>query len=189
MAKNVFMRTEKKYMVNTSQRSELLLRSRGLLIPDAYGSYTLCNIYFDTDSFDLIRASLEKPVFKEKLRMRSYGVPKADTNVFFEIKRKFDGVVGKRRIDIPLCELRDYLEHGKAPAQDSQIFREIDYFMNFYHPKPKVFLAYDRTAFCSPRHPGFRVTFDNGIRSRTDDLYLEHGDCGEYLLDDVRYRD
>lgn len=42
---------------------------------DAYGAYTICNIYYDTGDWRLIRKSLEKTVYKEKLRIRSYGVP------------------------------------------------------------------------------------------------------------------
>ena len=90
-----FERYEKKYCLTLSQQRFLLERMMPYMKKDEYGEYTICNIYYDTDDFRLIRASLEKPVYKEKLRVRSYGVPQADGRVFVELKKKFDGVVYK----------------------------------------------------------------------------------------------
>ncbi len=187
MAVNVFERTEEKYIVDGALIEKLIREMSDYLKPDKYGQYTICNIYLDSDDFQMIRSSIEKPPYKEKLRLRSYGCPSANSNVFLEIKKKYKGVVGKRRISIPLWEAENYIEEGIPPSDDSQIFREIDYAMKLYKPKPKLYLAYDRTAFVGIDLPDLRITFDNRVRSRTDDLYLEHGDRGDLFLDGDLY--
>lgn len=96
-----FERYEKKYMLTPAQLRVMLTGMKAHMVPDQYGKYTICNIYYDTPDWRLIRASLEKPVYKEKLRVRSYGVAAPDGKVFVEIKKKFDGVVYKRRITAP----------------------------------------------------------------------------------------
>ncbi len=105
---NVFRRYENKYLLNDRQLEALKNSLSKYMAQDAHGSYTICNIYFDTDDFLLARRSLEKPKYKEKLRLRSYGVPKGSDQVFAEIKKKYDGVVYKRRAPLrakrrPLC--------------------------------------------------------------------------------------
>ena len=106
-----FERYEKKYCLTLSQQRFLLERMTPYMKKDAYGEYTICNIYYDTDDFHLIRASLEKPVYKEKLRVRSYGVPEEGDRVFVELKKKFDGVVYKRRVtadgEAAVCRIFD----------------------------------------------------------------------------------
>ncbi|OQA48238.1 MAG: VTC domain protein [Firmicutes bacterium ADurb.Bin300] len=183
MIVNVFERTEKKYRVEKNIVKDLIYSMSDNVMPDKFGKYTICNLYFDTDDYSIIRKSTEKPVFKEKLRLRSYGVPSLESDVFFEIKRKYKGIVSKRRISLPLWEAQRYLRQGVSPSQDSQIFREIDYMMKFYNPGPKLFLAYDRMAFWGVHNKDLRLTFDYNIRSRQDDLSLEQGDNGDLLLD------
>ena len=104
-----FERYEKKYCLTLSQQRFLLERMTPYMKKDAYGEYTICNIYYDTDDYRLIRASLEKPVYKEKLRVRSYGVPQEDGKVFVELKKKFDGVVYKRRITTGIQNVEPFL--------------------------------------------------------------------------------
>ena len=109
---------------------------------------TICNIYFDTPSHMLIRNSIDKPVYKEKLRLRSYGVPDQDSNVFIEIKKKFKGIVYKRRINMSYREAIDFLCHGVPPKKDTQITREISWFLNFYKDiAPAMIITYYRVAF------------------------------------------
>lgn len=179
----IFERVEKKYLLSGKEYE--LLRER--LIPhmemDEYGLHTICNIYFDTESYELARTSIEKPVYKEKLRLRSYGIPDDTSKVFLEIKKKYKGIVYKRRVSMTLEEVRRYLNHGIRPATDNQILREIDYFIKFYHPVPKVYLAYDRIAMFGTENPDIRITFDQNIRSRMTELDLAKGDHGKYLLD------
>lgn len=183
MIVNVFERTEIKYRLDANMLENLVYAISPYVTPDKYREYTICNLYLDTDDYALIRNSIEKPVFKEKLRLRSYGTPTADSNVFLEIKRKYKGVVAKRRIGIALWEAESYIEEGVAPSDNSQIFREIDYMMKRYSPVPKLFLAYDRMAVTGADDKNLRITFDRNIRSRQDDLHLENGDRGELLLD------
>lgn len=151
---------------------------------DKYGLHTICSIYFDTDDDRLIRNSLEKPIYKEKLRLRSYGVPKSDDDgVFMELKKKYKGIVYKRREGLTLLAAESYIKSGQLPA-DSQIFREIDYFRSYYNAYPKVFIAYDRIAMFSLEEEDLRMTFDFNIRCRRDELSLRAGDHGQKLLPD-----
>jgi hypothetical protein len=143
----VFQRVEKKYLLDEINYKLLLKHIKPYMSCDRYGLSTVCNIYFDTDTYDIIRHSIEKPEYKEKLRLRSYGVPGDEDTVFLEIKKKLNGTVYKRRISLKLKEAKIYLEHGIKPSYDSRIFHEIDYFIRFYKPKAKLFLAYDRTAY------------------------------------------
>ena len=98
--KNVFKRYERKYIITPEQYEGLMPLIDEYMRGDEYGRSTICNIYFDTPSHMLIRNSIDKPVYKEKLRLRSYGVPDQDSNVFIEIKKKFKGIVYKRRINM-----------------------------------------------------------------------------------------
>ena len=125
----VFKRYEKKYILTTLQEKEFLKAIEGKMVMDKYGEHTICNVYFDDDTFGLIRESLDKPMYKEKLRLRTYGVPEnGDHQAFIEIKKKFDGVVYKRRIPLKLKDAESYLYDGIRPGKDSQILREIDWF-------------------------------------------------------------
>lgn len=92
-----FKRYEKKYRLTREQQRIILNGMREHMQADKFGQYTICNIYYDTDDWQLIRTSIEKPVYKEKLRVRSYGVPGDKGKVFVELKKKYDGVVYKRK--------------------------------------------------------------------------------------------
>ena len=144
-----FKRYEKKYMLTPYQYAKILEGVQDRMRPDEFGRYTICNLYYDTDDFRLIRTSLEKPVYKEKLRMRSYGVPGSQDEVFVELKKKFDSVVYKRRTILKAADAVSYIHDGVAPEREDQVCREIDWFMRTYRPGPKVFIAYDRTAFAA----------------------------------------
>lgn len=120
-----FERYEKKYMLTPAQLRVMLTGMKAHMVPDQYGKYTICNIYYDTPDWRLIRASLEKPVYKEKLRVRSYGVAAPDGKVFVEIKKKFDGVVYKRRITAPAPLVSPLLTGQLEPDRFGQIGREI----------------------------------------------------------------
>ncbi len=187
MAQQVFKRYEKKYILTAEQRSAFIAAADGMLDYDGYGSYTICNIYFDTPNYSLIRNSIEKPEYKEKMRLRCYNTkPDGDSKVFLELKKKFDGVVYKRRVSLTLDEAYRYI-NGEDIGKDSQVLHEIDYFMDFYNPSPKVYLAYDREAFVGRDNPDFRLTLDTNIRWRDSNLGLENGDCGDILLGDDKY--
>ena len=179
----VFKRYEKKYLLDPVQYAELKSRLEKYMDADEYGRYTICNIYFDTDDYELIRTSLEKPVYKEKLRLRSYGVPKDNDRIFAEVKKKLDGVVYKRRTAMTAEEAGDFLIRGIKPSSaDGQILSEIEWFLSRYQPEPKIFLAYDRVALFGKEDPALRITFDRNIRWRDTDLDLRFGDWGEMVL-------
>ncbi len=184
---NVFRRVEKKYLITEEQYRLLIEMSKEYLEVDTFEYSTICNIYFDTDDYLLVNRSIEKPIYKEKIRLRSYGIPKKNSKVFLEIKKKYKGIVGKRRIFAPLREIYKYLDKGIYPNCDKQIMDEIDYCFKLYNLKPKVFLAYDRHSYKGIENPDFRLTFDKNIRSRTCDLYLEDGDSGNLLLEGGEY--
>ena len=181
-----FRRCEKKYLLTYGQYQAMRLGMARYMEPDAHPHYSISNLYYDTEHYDLIRKSLEKPVYKEKLRLRSYGVPGDRDPGFVEIKKKFEGVVYKRRITMELRDADPYLR-GMRDGDGSQISREIDYFLQLYRPTPKVFIAYDREAYRAADGSELRITFDTGLRARSNDLDLRLGDHGLPLLDGAFY--
>ena len=190
MAIEVFERTEKKYLLNQQTYEKVLQEIEQHMISDEFSAngtlYNIANIYYDTPTDELIRKSLEKPVYKEKLRLRSYGVPDLQDMVFLEMKKKYKGVVYKRRTRLKLEEAYDLVQQGKEP-QDSeyvnrQVLSEIQYFMQMYDLLPKVYISYDRRAYFGDREPELRVTFDTNIRTRRTELGLEKGNHGMPLL-------
>lgn len=182
---SVFDRYEKKYMLYETEYQALFQLIKHHLVCDAHQAYTISNIYLDTDDFQVIGLSLDKPLFKEKIRIRSYGIPTQDSCVYLEIKKKFKGIVNKRRIELNLTQAKQYLQNQKIPEISGQIGQEIDWIKSRHELKPKVFIAYDRVAYASP-DCDLRITFDRNVRWRTDDLDLAQGDQGERLLDAER---
>ena len=181
--KDVFQRIEVKYLLDDMQYTELRKRLEGMAEVDSYGKTSILNIYFDTPDYKLIERSLEKPVYKEKLRLRTYGVADDDTNAFIEIKKKYKGVVYKRRISMPYAKAIDYLVGGKRPEERSQISDEIDYFLKYYKGiRPAMAIPYDRIAMAGTKDPDLRITFDTNIRWRTDKLSLKEGNVGKDIL-------
>ena len=179
----VFKRYEMKYLLTRKQKEAVLEAMKPYMEADAYGRSTIRNIYYDTDNYRLVRKSLEKPVYKEKLRVRSYAAVGPEDKVFVELKKKYDGVVYKRRIHIPERAAVDYLAGKAASPEKSQITDEIDYFLRFYgNLAPKVFLSYEREAFYTKEPGEFRVTFDENILWRETDLSLEKGVYGAPIL-------
>lgn len=178
----VFKRYELKYMLDEQQKQKILTAMEPYMEPDKYGKTTIRNIYFDTDSYSVIRRSIEKPAYKEKLRVRSYKQAGEGDTVFVELKKKYQSLVCKRRISLPEGEAMRWLcEEGGG--RDTQISREIDYFMSLYGDlHPAVFLSYERDAFYSKDNSDFRVTFDENILCRTTDVSLESGVYGEPIL-------
>ena len=181
---NIFKRYELKYLITKEQMQEILRRADAHIRCDEYGKSTICNIYYDTPDYLLIRRSLESPLYKEKLRLRSYGVATENTPVFAEIKKKYDGVVYKRRIHtgehaaMALCK-------GIAPTDRNQITNEILYFVRRYEGlRPAVFLSYEREAFYAKDDADFRITFDCDILWRDKDLTLSKGVYGNPILGD-----
>lgn len=181
--KDVFERIETKFLLSEMQYHELMKKLEGMAKIDSYGETAILNIYFDTPDFQLIEKSLEKPVYKEKLRLRTYGIPENDTNAFIEIKKKYKGVVYKRRIAMPYSEAVAYTTKGQRPLKQSQITNEIDYFFQFYEGlRPAMAISYDRIAMAGIEDPELRITFDTNIRWRSDNLSLKYGSTGKDIL-------
>lgn len=181
---NIFQRYELKYLVTQEQRNLLLEAMEPYMEPDEYGRSTIRNIYYDTPDFLLARRSLEKPVYKEKLRLRSYGAVRDEGRVFLELKKKYKGVVYKRRVSATRKEAMDYLLRGRALPEQNQITGELDYFRKMYKDLgPAVFLSYDRRAYRGREDGNLRVTFDENILWRQENLSLGGKPCGTPILE------
>ena len=178
----IFERHEMKFLLNREQRSRLEEAMAGRTRPDEHGESTICNVYYDTPDFLLIRRSLEKPVYKEKLRMRSYGPAYGQDEVFLELKKKYDGIVYKRRIALPLGQAEAFM-NGSGKLPEGQISREIEWFCRSYPSlQPAVHLSYDRCAWYAVEDDDIRLTFDRNIRWQTEDCCLSALPCGDTLL-------
>ena len=160
-------------MLTLEQKEKILEAMSPYMQLDKYGRTTIRNIYFDTDNYRLIRRSIEKPAYKEKIRIRSYSQATADSTVFVELKKKYEKVVYKRRL--PLCEAdaMSWVYRENSCPVNTQISREIDYFIDFYEKlKPSAFLSYEREAYYDNGSGAFRVTFDDNILCRQTDVNL-----------------
>lgn len=180
-----FKRYEKKYLLSRKQYEMLIDRLEDKLTVDNFGKVIICNIYFDTPDHRLIRNSLEKPVYKEKLRLRSYGIPTDNEGVFVELKKKYKGVVYKRREKMKLKQAKQYLYDDFPLNETTQITKEIDWFISFYKELlPAMYISYHRIALYSKEEPELRITFDSNILWREEELYLESGVFGTPLLEE-----
>lgn len=194
MAKLTFKRCEKKFLITPEQYALLVdVMKNNNMVYDEYccgGSvYPIYNIYFDDDENSVIRRSIQHPKFKQKLRLRSYTIPKTGSeDVFLEIKRKINGVVVKRRVTLGYDEAMDFVRFNQRPLTDdylkNRIIDEIGYYLSVNRVKPTVFLSYERIAFFENGNSEFRVTFDKNIVSRRYDLDFRLGSYGEKLLHD-----
>ena len=183
-AQMTFKRYELKYMLTRGQARELKEAMEGHLALDQFGHSTIRNLYFDTDTYRLVRRSIEKPLYKEKLRVRSYQRAAEDSPVFVELKKKFEGVVYKRRLALPHREAMDALEGGRELPAEGQIAKEIEAFRRFYGPTllPAMALSYEREAFYPVDGVDFRLTLDENIRWRTEDLDLAEPCWGDPVI-------
>ena len=195
MDDKTILRIEEKFLISPAEKDELLSRVQKHLEKDEYFKEEVLSLYFDTKNYNLAINSIERPAFREKIRVRSYNTPKLSSPVFFEIKSKYAAknkkkLGNKRRLVIPLQSCYDFFEHGAdleaiaARASDNnpnqlQIARELTYLANFYQLEPNVLIAADRTAYVDKADKNFRLTFDEHLRFRTNDLCLEHGSRGK----------
>lgn len=183
MVQLTFKRYEIKYLLTNEQRDRLRILMNLHMAPDEWGASTVCNVYYDTPSRLLVRRSAEHPDYKEKVRIRSYGVAKPGSPVFVELKKKYDGVVYKRRCTMEPTRAAELLAGRGDPK--TQIERELDFTCRRYGGlEPAFFIAYDREAFYAKDDHEFRMTFDRRVRSRTYDLRLDATDQAHQYLDD-----
>lgn len=191
MAIEVFNRYENKYLIDSKAFYALYNRLLEYMELDEYNKndkfYSISNIYYDTEHDSLIRNSLAKPKYREKLRIRAYGIPEQDAKVYLELKKKVFGLVNKRRTALKLNEAYHFAGTGAVPElkdyMNKQVIQEIQYFLQRYELQPKVYLAYDRIALFCKNNRDLRITFDTNIRTRRYDVKLENGDHGEQLMD------
>ena len=179
----VFKRYELKYLLTQEQKEKVLLAMAPHMTLDRYGRTTIRNLYYDTDSYLLIRRSMEKPVYKEKLRIRSYSRADSDSPVFVELKKKYKSVVYKRRLSLPNEDAVAWLSGERHCGQHTQIAREIDYFLSYYKTlHPTVFLSYEREAYYANDGSDFRITFDDTVLCRQEELSLTAQVYGTEIL-------
>lgn len=181
MSQTVFKRVEMKYIVTKAQKRAILDEMEPHMRIDKYGRTVIRNLYFDTDSYLLIRRSIDKPIYKEKLRLRSYG----GDRVFVELKKKYKKVVYKRRIELERAQAMDWLCGRKSCEIRTQITDEIDYFLKYYQTlHPVLFMSYEREAYKTKEKSDFRVTFDDTVLCRQTDLSLGSPPYGQPVLDE-----
>lgn len=187
--KFVFQRKEKKYRLSPEKYNLFESIIKNHMNVDCFGTTTVCNLYYDTPNMRIIRASIEHPRYKEKLRLRTYGIPNESSDSFIELKKKYDGTVFKRRLCLPYKKAVDLLS-GEMIACDNQVFNEIKAFMSFYKSlSASIALFYERTAWISPEDENLRITIDKNIRWRENELDLTLGDhakpldANEYILE------
>ncbi|MDR0984548.1 MAG: polyphosphate polymerase domain-containing protein [Ruminococcus sp.] len=180
--KSEFLRIEKKYLLNNFQCQAILDAISKHMTEEKYGTHKISNIYYDTANFQLIRASIEKPLYKEKLRLRAYGSVTDESNVFVEIKKKFKGVVYKRRVGLTLDNARKFLNENQRQFDKVQVLREAECMLNLYNLIPKAAISYDRIAFFGNDDPEFRLTIDKNLKGRLSNLDLTEGTFGEEII-------
>jgi len=179
---SIFKRYEAKYLVSKAQYAALRRAMSPYMSPDQYGAYLVQNLYYDTAQWDVIRASIEKPAYKEKLRLRCYGMAEKDSLFYLELKKKYKGVVYKRRIELPAGALASHGVRTLTSNASSQIARELSYYLQANDVTERIYIAYQRAAFAGIADEELRVTFDTDILFRTDDLRLANPSGGQCIL-------
>ena len=178
----VMQRVEWKYILSAEQTEFFRERLKGHMEPDAYGLTTIQSLYYDTPDRRLVRTSIEKPEFKEKIRLRAYGRATSETPVYLELKRKAFGIVYKRRVQATVPEVKRFFAGEPVLDEDGQIDREIIYFRDYYKKlEPACMILYDRTAYYEP-DGDLRLTIDRNPRYRTDALSFDLAPVGIALL-------
>ena len=184
MAKDIFKRLETKYLLTKEQYRGVRKALEPYMRDDEYGLSKITSIYYDTPNYDLARESMEKPVYKEKLRLRAYGQVTPESTVYLELKKKYDGVVYKRRISLSYSEADLYLKRGIYPDTDSQIMKEIDYFFKYYDATLPTYVEYMRIASFAPENPDIRITYDTDIKVKYNEGCLLNGKDAKPITSD-----
>ncbi|MBQ6654994.1 MAG: polyphosphate polymerase domain-containing protein [Erysipelotrichaceae bacterium] len=179
----IFERVEAKYILTDDQYDSLMKTIGERLTPDVYPHSDIRSIYFDSEDFRMIRNSLDKPAYKEKLRLRCYGEVSDDSPVFMEIKKKYRGICYKRRQDMTYRQALNYTVFDRKPL-DSQIMNEIDYLRTGGKLQPKVLVCYQRDSFVSAEQPDLRITFDRDVRFSLSNIVLTNQKPEGAVLDE-----
>ena len=211
MEAQTISRVEEKYLISSAQKSRLLgsIEQR-YLVHDRFFSEEILSLYFDTDDAQIANRSIDRPDYRFKLRARTYNTPSKHSPIFFEVKSKLiKGSLhlgNKRRLVLSLGNFYKYLDgdlslevaarrYTKAYAQSRpeatipsdpfrqiQFAHELEYLMGLYRPRPRVLISSNRLAYTAQDNPAFRLTFDENLRFRTEDLRLEHGSQGDLFF-------
>lgn len=195
-SQSTFARTEKKYLLPAQKFHDLWEGLQAHMRRDVFGETTINSLYLDTPTFYLIRQSIEKPIYKEKFRIRGYGsISSADLSVFLEAKKKFKGIVYKRRVEMSLHEAMDYVECGTRPYSlkrlepdkrfvAEQMMREFEWARTYYKKlQPAMLISCNRSSFVGIDEPDLRITFDTSVLWRDYELRLNTPRDGYYLID------
>jgi len=181
-----FKRKEIKYLIDQQTKDNFFKVVASHLAQDSFGKATIRNIYYDSPDNRLIRTSIEKPTYKEKLRVRCYNDINSDSKVYIELKKKYDGIVYKRRLAMKENQIDSFL--GRETPAQGQIQKEVSYFLNFYkNLGPAMYLSYIRDAYFCKDNSNLRITFDHDIGYRTEDLDLISKPYGTELLSPNTY--
>jgi hypothetical protein len=157
-----FRRVEQKYLLSPIQYREFLAVLGEFVHADAYGLTKIYSLYYDTDDFALARRSMDKSGYKEKLRVRSYGIPRTGDRIYCELKKKLKGVTYKRRLSLIFKDVDSRPDLDKDEDRNP-FYHELQWFIRRYNPKPKLMFSYDRQAFCGGDNEDLRITFDANI--------------------------
>jgi hypothetical protein len=179
-----FQRYEQKYLLNDFQYHAVLKTLDEFTRPDEYGPSTIYSIYYDNDDFEIARKALNKPAYKEKLRLRSYGIPRPGDAVYLELKKKLNGLTYKQRIPVLFTDTEKCLYFKPLNVHQTYILNEIFWFLRSYNPYPRFTVSYDRRAFRGLANSALRITFDTNIRCGTEYLDFFKGSAGTHLIDD-----
>ncbi len=180
----VMKRYEMKYILSDEQTAYFKESVKDYMKIDKFGLTSIASLYYDTPDYRLIRTSVEKPPFKEKIRLRSYGIATDDSPVFLELKRKAYGIVYKRRVQSTIPLVRKFFDGEGDICAGGQINREITTFRDYYQTLvPACMIIYDRVAYFQP-DGDLRLTIDHNPRYRYDDLDLRVSMNGTSLLKD-----
>ena len=180
----VMKRYEMKYILSPEQTEYFKKSVEGHMKVDKFGLTSIASLYYDTPDYRLIRTSIEKPPFKEKIRLRSYGIATNSSPVFLELKRKAYGIVYKRRVQSTIPLVKKFFDGEGDICAGGQINREITTFRDYYQTLvPACMIIYDRVAYFEPGGD-LRLTIDHNPRYRYEDLDLSVSMEGNSLLKD-----
>lgn len=186
---NIFRRVEQKYLITSEQYNALMDAIGARLVKDEYFYNDIYNLYLDNADHRLIIQSIEKPMYKEKFRVRSYGLAEnEDSKVYLEIKKKFDGVGNKRRISMTLGDFYKYMEKGHRPKDANKVtLAELDHDFEKYQLQPSILINYERYSYYMKGNKNLRITFDHNVRYRTKKPDLTNGDDMHPVIDKNMY--
>lgn len=196
MAIATFKRYEKKYLITKEKLDKILPFLLEYMELDPFclngNEYRIYSIYYDTDNHDVIRQNSSKPVYKEKMRIRSYYDRKdPEDKIFMEIKKKCNGQGNKRRIKLKIKEIEPFVNDGILPETkdylSAQVAKELQYYLSKNKVHPALYVQYDRLALFGKEDKNFRMTFDRNVRTRRHNFVFGESEDDELLLPNGEY--